>query len=88
MKSETCTVTIFGHDDEITQDVNVEYEMEETFQRFYEVTHCKVVEPLSVWPSDLKADIELALQFLIGRGAIVKIICKIQVVIESQTVKV
>lgn len=94
MKPITSTLTIFGHDDIISQDVEVQYEYE-LRGGFWEeswiaITFCKVVDPIVIEPSDLLTDIIEGIRFQEGWGFNTTIVmeCKIEAVITAEeTVK-
>ena len=93
MRTEECTITLWGHDEEITQDVRVQYTLE-TQDGFFEelwfkITECKVLDEIVIEPSDLITDITEGIKFQEGfQRTVFKMACKVECKIVSETVRV
>lgn len=91
MTRETV-ITLFGHDDTITEDVRVRYVLESR-DGFFEplwfvITECKVLDTITIEPSDLKGDIENGIQFNEGFvKTVFKMDCEIEHTITAETVR-
>lgn len=89
MRTEKAVITIFGHDDEITQDISVQYtiEVREGFwdKVWFAITECKVLDEIVIEPSDLKADLEMGIQFNEGfQKTVFKMECEIECKITAE----
>jgi hypothetical protein len=84
MRSETVKIRIYG-EGELTQEVNVEYEIMPSQIRDWEVINLKVTDVIRIEPTDLNTDLADQIAFLhdlpAGR---VKIACPIECEISAE----
>lgn len=57
------TLTIFGHSDEISQEVRVRYALECPEPRVTEIVECEILDEIKIAPSDLATDVIEGIRF-------------------------
>jgi hypothetical protein len=62
MRTETCIVTIYASP-EVSQDVDIEYEIMPSNLRDWEVSALKVLDVITIEPEDLMTDLREAIAF-------------------------
>lgn len=80
MRREKLSITLWGHDDSITQEVSCEYLIEGRT-----ITECKILSEIVIEPSDLREDTLNAIRFNEGDDWRLEMDCEIDFKITSPT---